>query len=147
MSDGLGVTTYSFNVLNQMASRSRNGRTVSYRSTGLLYAYGPEGFTAQLTLGSVRQFTDASGAVILSRSYDACVNVQKNHRLRCDLSRVAIAATLKAMIFRFFLPHPLRQAHHGRVGWSVNRDCSALRPNGEVGAQSTTAYAHYCQSA
>ena len=48
-----------------------------------LYAYGPEGFTVQLAvggnveyplldgLGSVRQLTDASGTVILSRSYDA----------------------------------------------------------------------------
>ena len=48
-----------------------------------LYAYGPEGFTAQQTvgggveyplldgLGSVRQLIDAGGTVILTRSYDA----------------------------------------------------------------------------
>ena len=48
MSDGLGVTTYSFNVLNQMASRSRNGRTVSYRSTGLLYALRARGIHLSL---------------------------------------------------------------------------------------------------
>lgn len=54
--------------------------------TELRYAYGPEGVTAQKTvtgasqaiayplldsLGSVRQLTNASGAVTLSRSYDA----------------------------------------------------------------------------
>ena len=53
-----------------------------------LYAYGLEGFTAQLTvggsveyplldgLGSVRHLTDAAGTVILSRSYDAYGNVR-----------------------------------------------------------------------
>lgn len=53
-----------------------------------LYAYGPEGFTAQQAvgggieyplldgLGSVRQLIDAGGTVILTRSYDAYGNVQ-----------------------------------------------------------------------
>jgi len=53
-----------------------------------LYAYGPEGFAAQLVvggnveyplldgLGSMRQLTDAAGTVILSRSYDAYGSVR-----------------------------------------------------------------------
>lgn len=53
-----------------------------------LYAYGPEGFSTQQTvgggieyplldgLGSVRHLTDAAGAVILSRGYDAFGNVR-----------------------------------------------------------------------
>ena len=72
-----------------------------------LYAYGPEGFSAQLAvgggveyplldgLGSVRQLTDASGTVILTRSYDAYGNTGRPHshdlgtyrRLDCSIRR------------------------------------------------------------
>src|SRR6266540_3392491 len=60
--------------------------------TERLYAYGPEGFAAQQqvvggigqgvehplldALGSVRHLTDSSGAVVLSRSYDAYGNIR-----------------------------------------------------------------------
>ena len=56
--------------------------------TERLYAYGPEGFAAQKVvggaaeyplldgLGSVRQLTDSSGNVLLSRSYDAFGNLR-----------------------------------------------------------------------
>ncbi|MCO5212154.1 MAG: hypothetical protein M9936_20860 [Caldilinea sp.] len=57
MSDGLGVTTYSYNVLNQMASRSRNGRTVSYAYT----LNGQVGQVGYWNRGSVQVGYDAAG--------------------------------------------------------------------------------------
>jgi RHS repeat-associated protein len=76
-----GVTTEF--VLDENAAYTRILGEVRSDGGERLYAYGPEGFTAQLAvggaveyplldgLGSVRQLTDASGTVILTRSYDA----------------------------------------------------------------------------
>jgi len=98
------VTTYGYDGWGNLIQETTNGVTTEFvldenaaytrilgevRSDGSerLYAYGPEGFSAQQTvgggveyplvdgLGSVRQLTDASGNVILSRSYDAYGNV------------------------------------------------------------------------
>ena len=94
------VTTYGYDGWGNLVQETTNGVTTEFvldenaayprilgevRSDGgeRLYAYGPEGFAAQLAvggtveyplldgLGSVRQLTDAGGTVILSRSYDA----------------------------------------------------------------------------
>ena len=52
-----GVTTYSYNVLNQMASRSRNGRTVSYAYT----LSGQVGQVGYWNRGGVQYAHDAAG--------------------------------------------------------------------------------------
>ena len=99
------VTTYGYDGWGNLIQESTNGVTTEFvldenaayprilgevRSDGgeRLYAYGPEGFSAQLAvggtveyplldgLGSVRQLTDAAGTVILTRSYDAFGNVR-----------------------------------------------------------------------
>jgi RHS repeat-associated protein len=99
------VTTYGYDGWGNLIQETTNGVTTEFvldentaytrilgevRSDGgeRLYAYGPEGFTAQQTigggveyplldgLGSVRHLTDAGGTVILSRSYDAYGNVR-----------------------------------------------------------------------
>ncbi len=99
------VTDYGYDGWGNLVQETTNGVTTEFvldentaytrilgevRSDGgeRLYAYGPEGFTAQQTvgggveyplldgLGSVRHLTDASGTVILSRSYDAYGNVR-----------------------------------------------------------------------
>jgi len=98
------VTTYGYDGWGNLIQETTNGVTTEFvldentayprimgevRSDGgeRLYAYGPEGFAAQLAvgegieyplldgLGSVRRLTDAAGTVILSRSYDAYGNV------------------------------------------------------------------------
>ena len=94
------VTTYGYDGWGNLIQDTVNGVTTEFvldentaytrilgeiRSDGgeRLYAYGAEGFSAQQAvgggieyplldgLGSVRQLTDASGTVILTRSYDA----------------------------------------------------------------------------
>jgi RHS repeat-associated protein len=99
------VTTYGYDGWGNLVQESTNGVTTEFvldenaayahilgevRSDGgeRLYAYGPEGFAAQQAvggameyplvdgLGSVRYLTDASGTVIMSRSYDAYGNVR-----------------------------------------------------------------------
>jgi RHS repeat-associated protein len=102
--DGV-VTTYGYDGWGNLIQETTNGVTTEFvldenaayprilgevRSDGgeRLYAYGPEGFSAQLAvgggveyplvdgLGSVRHLTDAGGNVILTRSYDAYGNVR-----------------------------------------------------------------------
>jgi RHS repeat-associated protein len=102
--DGV-VTTYGYDGWGNLIQETTNGVTTEFvldentayvhilgevRSDGdeRLYAYGPEGFTAQQAvgggveyplvdgLGSVRHLTDAGGTVILTRSYDAYGNVR-----------------------------------------------------------------------
>ena len=99
------VTDYGYDGWGNLVQETMNGVTTEFvldentayvrilgevRSDGSerLYAYGPEGFAAQLVvggnveyplldgLGSMRQLTDAAGTVILSRSYDAFGNVR-----------------------------------------------------------------------
>ncbi len=99
------VTTYGYDGWGNLIQETVNGVTTEFvldenaaytrilgevRSDGgeRLYAYGPEGFSAQQAvgggieyplldgLGSVRQLINASGTVILTRSYDAYVNVR-----------------------------------------------------------------------
>ena len=99
------VTTYGYDGWGNLIQDTVNGVTTEFvldenttctrilgevRSDGgeRLYAYGPEGFSAQQAvgggieyplvdgLGSVRHLTDASGTVILTRSHDAYGNVR-----------------------------------------------------------------------
>ena len=99
------VTTYGYDGWGNLVQETTNGVTTEFvldentaytrilgeiRSDGgeRLYAYGPEGFTAQQAvgggieyplldgLGSVRHLTDAGGTVILTRGYDAYGNVR-----------------------------------------------------------------------
>ena len=94
------VITYGYDGWGNLIQETVNGVTTEFvldentaytrilgeiRSDGgeRLYAYGPEGFSAQQAvgstveyalldgLGSVRHLTDAGGTVILTRSYDA----------------------------------------------------------------------------
>ena len=103
--DGISVTTYGYDGWGNLIQETANGVTTEFvldenaaytrilgeiRSDGgeRLYAYGPEGFSAQQAvggggeyplldgLGSVRHLTDAGGTVILTRSYDAYGNVR-----------------------------------------------------------------------
>ena len=103
--DGISVTTYGYDGWGNLIQETVNGVTTEFvldentaytrilgeiRSDGgeRLYAYGPEGFTAQQAvgggieyplldgLGSVRHLTDATGTVILTRGYDAYGNVR-----------------------------------------------------------------------
>ncbi|MCO5212155.1 MAG: RHS repeat-associated core domain-containing protein [Caldilinea sp.] len=81
-----GVTTEF--VLDENTAYTRILGEIRWDGGERLYAYGPEGFSAQQAvgggieyplldgLGSVRHLTDAGGTVILTRSYDAYGNVR-----------------------------------------------------------------------
>jgi RHS repeat-associated protein len=83
----IAVLTTEF-VLDENAAYTRILGEVRSDGGERLYAYGPEGFAAQLAvgggveyplldgLGSVRQLIDAGGTVILTRSYDAYGSVR-----------------------------------------------------------------------
>ena len=81
-------------VLDEVGGLSGIRGEVRSDNTEVLYAYGPEGFAAQRSivngtpqgvvyslldgLGSVRHLTDGSGAIVLSRVYDAYGTVRQS---------------------------------------------------------------------
>ncbi len=101
--------------------------------TERLYAYGPEGFAAQMTvggaieyplvdgLGSVRHLTDGAGNVMLSRSYDAFGNLR--HSTGTGVTRLGFTGELQDQMTGLVY---LRARHyHPVLGRFLQRDSFA----------------------
>lgn len=130
--------------------------------TTRLYAYGPEGFAAQMTvggaveyplldgLGSVRHLTDSSGNVTLSRSYDAFGNVR--HSSGTGVTRLGYTGELQDQLTglvylraRFYHPvlgrflqrdsfggFPYRAQSLNRYAYTENNPVNMTDPSGHV---------------
>ena len=150
MISGSVTIDYAYDGWGNLIQESSNGVTTEFvldergalptilgevRSDGTerLYAYGPEGFAAQMSvggaieyplvdgLGSVRHLTDGAGNVLLSRSYDAFGNLR--HSSGAGVTRLGFTGELQDLMTGLVY---LRARHyHPVLGRFLQRDSFA----------------------